>query len=243
MPNEQDAGGRWDSFLANDVRLLTRAREPSPRWNLLELFYSPPPENPTFVPAKIDHLALEANPLFGFFSTTLPGIGKRPQVAWIGRFRGYPNRRVRSFAGGKVSPAPRNANFSPCAGTDWPKKHYGFTRSTRRPSCCSPLEQTSHLLQRSRLGDGLAGHGSLVAIGASALPTKAIYLLKLTVWIVRCCRSSNLQKSCITGNAPGFYCNHLGNQLRKTAVGFVPANGRCPRVADGTSSLTESGRR
>lgn len=90
MPNEQDAGGRWDSFLANDVRLLTRAREPSPRWNLLELFYSPPPENPTFVPAKIDHLALEANPLFGFFSTTLPGIGKRPQVAWIGRFRGYP---------------------------------------------------------------------------------------------------------------------------------------------------------
>jgi hypothetical protein len=97
MPNEQDAGERWDSFLAVDGRLSTRAREPSPRWNLFVVLYSAPRE-PNFVPAKIDHLALEANPLFGFFSTTLPGIGKRPQVAWIGRFRGYPEPPDSSFS-------------------------------------------------------------------------------------------------------------------------------------------------
>ncbi len=70
-------GNGRDTFLASDVMWLT-----GPEYrhcvgiglrSHLDIFA---PRNPTFVPAKIDHLALEANPFSIFFLDLRPGREK-----------------------------------------------------------------------------------------------------------------------------------------------------------------------
>ena len=159
-----DAGGRG-SFLANDVRFVHRAREPSPRLNLRTVLIVPPDQ--FLCCGRYIILALEANPLSDFFRLRFLEETPASGVDWC------ISEDTRT-AGFDLLPAAKYHQHHATPTSHHVRNRLGQKTLPGRPTAAAKLLFAA---ETNRIGAFPAGWtAGWPTIGASALPTKAIII-------------------------------------------------------------------